>query len=68
MQRVCHLLVTVLGFALPWVAGAAAGAPAHTGAAKAPAGWALFEREAAARRSWQADREWLTKLTGVRGS
>src|SRR6202166_4945952 len=38
MPRVCHLVVTVLGFALPWVAGAAAGAPAHTGAAKAPAG------------------------------
>ena len=38
MPRVCHLVLTVLGFALSWVAGAAAGAPAHTGAAKAPAG------------------------------
>jgi len=38
MPRVCRLVVTVLGFALPWVAGAAAGAPVHTGAAQAPAG------------------------------
>lgn len=29
---------------------------------------ALFEREAAARRSWQADREWLAKLAGIRRS
>jgi hypothetical protein len=38
MPRVCRLVVTVLGFALPWVAGGAAGAPAHTEAAKTPAG------------------------------
>jgi hypothetical protein len=38
MPRVWHLVVAVLGVALPWVAGAAAAAPAHTGAAKAPAG------------------------------
>ena len=38
MPRVCQLVATVLGCALPWVAAAAAGAPAHTGAAKAPAG------------------------------
>jgi hypothetical protein len=29
---------------------------------------ALFEREAAARRSWQADRDWLAKLAGARRS
>ncbi len=38
MPRVCRLVVTVLGCALPWLPGAAAGAPAHAGAAKAPAG------------------------------
>jgi 2OG-Fe(II) oxygenase superfamily len=29
---------------------------------------ALFEREAAARHSWQVDREWLAKLAGARRS
>src|ERR1700724_875387 len=38
MTRDCRLMMPVLGFAMPWVAGAAAGAPAHTGASKAAAG------------------------------
>ena len=53
MPRVCRLVVTVLGFAMPWVAGAAAGAPAHTGAAKAAAG--LDVRLSLAENEWNLE-------------
>jgi hypothetical protein len=53
MPRVCRLVVTVLGFALPWVVGAAPVAPAHTGAAKAAAG--LDVRLSLAENEWSLE-------------